>query len=98
VQHTIRIHPSGGDKYRVTGAVDLYATGTPIQDAARALIAAGASPLDLMSVTGAEFLFSPTALVKLATPRKPPRRSDIERMWLSEHDSDNHKQIAHARF
>ena len=98
MQHTIRIHPSGGDKYRVTGAVDLYATGTPIQDAARALIAAGASPLDLMSVTGAEFLFSPTALVKLATPRKPPRRSDIERMWLSEHDSDNHKQIAHARF
>ena len=68
---------SGGDKYRVTGAVDIYDTGAPILDAAQALIAAGASPSDTLQASGADCTFSPMTIGKLAAPRKPPRQSDV---------------------
>ena len=76
-RHTIRIQASGRDLYRVSGAVDLYETGTPISDAAKSILAAGASPSDLLSVTGTDFVFSPMPLAKLAAPHKAPRKSDM---------------------
>jgi hypothetical protein len=77
VQHRIQLHPAGRDLYRVSGAVDLYDTGTPIPDAARALIAAGASPSDTLQASGADCTFSPMTLGRLTMPRKPPRKSDL---------------------
>ena len=78
MQHRIQLHASGRDLYRVSGAVDLYDTGAPIPDAARALIAAGASPSDTLQALGADCLFSPMALHRLTAPRRKPLRSDVE--------------------
>lgn len=78
--HRITIHPSGRDLYRVSGTVDLYDTGTPIPDAARSLIAAGASPSDMLTVASQDATFSPMPLGKLAAERPKPRQSEISQM------------------
>jgi hypothetical protein len=77
VNHTIRIHASGRDLYRTSGAVTLEDTGAPIPDAARALISAGASPSDTMSIASQDATFSPMPLGKLAATHKAPRKSDL---------------------
>ena len=77
MQHRITIRPSGGE-YRVSGAVIVEATGTPMPDAARALIAAGASPSDELSVASQDATFVPMALGKLAAiMRRNPKSKTV---------------------
>jgi hypothetical protein len=77
LNHRIQISASGPERYRVSGAVDLFGTGTPIPDAARALIAAGAEPSDTLSIASQDATFAPMPLARFAVHYKPPRKSDL---------------------
>ena len=70
---THRIHISGE---RVTGAVTLT-SHEPVIAAAKALLALGHAPSDELSVTCPVVTIVPQSLAKLASPRKPPRKSDV---------------------
>jgi hypothetical protein len=84
LKHTIRIAGAGPGPYAVSGAVEIQASASPIQDAAKMLILeAGASSADTLHVVGSDFNLSPMSLGKLAAPRLKPLRSDIERAMRS---------------
>jgi hypothetical protein len=77
LNHQIRI--SGAGPYAVSGTVVIASTSSPITDAAKMLILE-ADDHDTLSVVGGDFNFSPMPIGKLAAPRRPPLRSDVERM------------------
>ena len=82
--HRIQLHASGRDLYRVSGAVDLHDTGTPILDAAKMLIESGASPSDTLHVVSADATFSDMPLGSILRPRRaPPKFDRALEVWTS---------------
>ncbi len=79
MQHQIQIN-AVADGYRVTGAVTIADTARPVQDAALALKAAGASDSDTLLASGPEIpTFVAMSLAAILKPRVKPLRSEIER-------------------
>jgi hypothetical protein len=74
LQH--RIHISGE---RVTGAVALTSR-EPVIAAAKALLALGHAPSDMLHVTCPDVTIVPQSIGKLAAPRPKPRQSEIRQM------------------
>jgi hypothetical protein len=66
---------------RVTGAVDLVSP-EPVVAAARAILAHGASPDDVLHVDAGELHILPMSLSKLTAPRITTRRQEYMRDLL----------------
>jgi hypothetical protein len=77
--HTIRLSPASPGQYDAEcgGKIIVTDSAKPIIDSAVALKALGADAHDMIHVAGSDFQLSPTAIWKLAAPRKPPRKSDM---------------------
>ena len=79
MKHTIRIlQADEPGRFAVTGAVEIEDTNSPVRDAAKAIISSGASPSDVLNVTG-DATFVPMPLWKLTGDYRPPRKSDMAR-------------------
>ncbi len=79
MKHTIQILPADkSGRFAVVGAVEIEDTNSPVREASKAILAAGASPSDILSVTG-DVTFVPMPLWKLTGDYRPPRKSDMAR-------------------
>ena len=85
MQHRIQIHPSNRPgRHNVTGACRVDYTATPISDAARAILAAGASPSDMLHVAGGDVTILPMSLGSILRPRRaPPKFDRALEVWTS---------------
>jgi hypothetical protein len=79
MRHSIRLIPASPGKYSAdhNGSTIVTDSASPIIDAARAILAAGASDHDTMHVTCPDVSVIPQPLHRLAAPRRKPLQSDI---------------------
>jgi hypothetical protein len=75
MQHAIRLSPASPGRYSAefNGSAIVTDSKSAITDAARVILASGASPEDELCVAGTDFSFIPMPIGTLAAPRpKPP--------------------------
>jgi hypothetical protein len=78
MHHTIRISQISSGKYAVTGSANITSTSSPVPDAARELLARGASLSDELRVNCGVVSILPQTLARLTAPRRKVLRSEIE--------------------
>ena len=79
MRHTIRIYASAEPgRFAVTGAAQIADSDAPVKDAAKAILAAGASEHDTLRVIGADCSIADMPLWKLAANYRPPLRSALK--------------------
>jgi hypothetical protein len=82
MRHTIRINQTSSGKYCVIGSANITSTTAPIIEAARELLARGASPDDEIVVDCGEVSVLPASIGSILRPRITSHRNDLMREMI----------------